>query len=261
MEMTYLYGVLRSEEFPPLNPWFAGGFINYYYFGFVLCGGLIKALGVLPEVGFNLCLATFYGLTAAGAFGAARALTPTRALWPAWAATAFVAVFGNLFQIRFIWNRFVLLGTPDHEFSFPIFSDIVRAGFGAKRYFSGQSLSPYIADLYWVSARAIGEGGPGAVQPITEFPYWSFLYADLHPHVIALPFTLAIVTLLGGLGEDDRRAGQGRAHPAVGLHARIFLADQFVGLADLRGADRADAVSLPPGVAKSAGQSADFCAR
>jgi YYY domain-containing protein len=196
MEMTYLYGVLRSEEFPPLNPWFSGGFINYYYFGFVLCGGLIKGLGVLPEVGFNLCLATFFGLTAAGAFGAARALTPTRALWPAWAATAFVALFGNLFQIRFIWNRFVLLGTPDHEFSFPIFSDVVRAGFGVKRYLAGQPLSPYIADLYWVAARAIGEGGPGTVQPITEFPYWSFLYGDLHPHVIALPFTLAVITLL-----------------------------------------------------------------
>ncbi len=197
MEMTYLYGVLRSEEFPPMNPWFAGGFINYYYFGYVLCAGLIKSLGVLPEVGFNLCLATFFGLTAAGAFGAARSLTPTRALWPAWAATAFAAVFGNLFQIRFIWNRFVILGTPDHEFSFPIFSDVVRAGFGAKRYFAGQPLSPYIADLYWVSARAIGEGGTGTVQPITEFPYWSFLYADLHPHVIALPFTLAIVMLVG----------------------------------------------------------------
>ena len=196
MEMTYLYGVLRSEEFPPLNPWFAGGFINYYYFGFVLCGGLIKALGVLPEVGFNLCLATFFGLTAAGAFAAARALTRGRALWPAWTATVFVLVFGNLFQIRFIWNHLVLLGQPDHEFNFPIVSEILRAGFGARRYFSGEPLSPYIADLYWVAARAIGVSGPGEVPPITEFPYWSFLYADLHPHVIALPFTLAVIGLL-----------------------------------------------------------------
>ena len=196
MEMTYLYGVLRSEEFPPLNPWFAGGFINYYYFGFVLCGGLIKALGVLPEVGFNLCLATFFGLTAAGAFSAARALTRGRAVWPAWTATVFVLVFGNLFQIRFIWNRLVQMGHPDHEFNFPIVSEIVRAGFGAKRYFSGEQLSPYAADLYWVAARAIGVQSPGEVQPITEFPYWSFLYADLHPHVIALPFTLAVIVLL-----------------------------------------------------------------
>ncbi len=222
MEMTYLYGVLRSEEFPPMNPWFAGGFINYYYFGFVLCGGLIKALGVLPEVGFNLCLATFFGLTAAGAFGAARALTPTRALWPAWAATAFVAVCGNLFQIRFIWNRFVLLGTPDHAFSFPILSDIVRAGFGAKRYFSGEPLSPYIADLYWVAARAISVSEPHAVQPITEFPYWSFLYADLHPHVIALPFTLTIVILLAAWVKSTSRLGKAGLIALLGFTLGFF---------------------------------------
>jgi uncharacterized membrane protein len=75
MEMTFLYGVIRSEAFPPLNPWFAGGFINYYYFCFVLCGSLIKALGVLPEVGFNLCLATFFGFACAATASVARALS------------------------------------------------------------------------------------------------------------------------------------------------------------------------------------------
>jgi len=54
-------------------------------------------------------------------------------------------------------------------------------------------LSTYAADLYWVSARAIGGED---VAPVTEFPYWSFLYGDLHPHLIALPYTLAIIALL-----------------------------------------------------------------
>ncbi len=233
MEMTFLYGVMRSEEFPPYNPWFAGGFVNYYYFGFVLCGGLIKALGVLPEVGFNLCLATFFALTASAAFCAGRALCirsrdtrpagdwldealPTYEererrkqarcaeqsapvgdpTWPAWAATAFVAFIGNLFQIRFIWNHLVTLGQADHQLKFPIASDLIRAFWGLKRAVSGEPLSGYLADLYWVSARAINVP-EGDVHPITEFPYWSFLYADLHPHVIALPFTLCLVALLG----------------------------------------------------------------
>ena len=38
-------------------------------------------------------------------------------------------------------------------------------------------------DWYWPSTRVI----PGTIN---EFPYFTFLYADLHAHMIALPFTL-----------------------------------------------------------------------
>lgn len=193
MEMTYLYGVLKSSEFPPLNPWFAGGFINYYYFGFVLCGTLIKGLSVLPEVGFNLCLATFFGLACSATMSAARALRPSGGWLAAWTATAFVMVLGNLFQLRFIWNNLVRIGATDHELTFPLVSDLIRAAHGLWRVGHGERLSAYAADLYWVSARAISGDD---IAPVTEFPYWSFLYADLHPHLMALPFTLCVIVLL-----------------------------------------------------------------
>ena len=193
MEMTFLNGVLKSEHFPPLNAWFAGGFINYYYFGFVLCGTLIKGLAVLPEVGFNLCLATFFGLACCATLSAARALRPTGGWLAAWSATAFVMVFGNLFQLRFIWNNLVRIGATDHELTFPLVSGLIRATHGLWRIGHGERLSAYTADLYWVSARAISGD---EIAPVTEFPYWSFLYADLHPHLMALPFTLCVIVLL-----------------------------------------------------------------
>ncbi len=197
MEMTYLNGVMRSDYFPPYNPWYAGGFINYYYFGFVLTGGLIKALGLAPEIGFNLCLATFYGLTAATAFSVTRAITPTaKSLWPAIAGSAFVALCGNLFQVNYIYNRLVRLGQSDHELTIPLVSNAIRAYSGLRRALAGQRLYIYDADPYWVAARAIPVKRPDSIPPITEFPFWSYLYADLHPHLIALPFTLALIAVL-----------------------------------------------------------------
>ncbi|HEY0581455.1 MAG TPA: DUF2298 domain-containing protein, partial [Chloroflexota bacterium] len=47
---------------------------------------------------------------------------------------------------------------------------------------------------FWRSTRFIG---PEDVGPIHEFPYFTFLYGDLHAHQIALPLTVAV--LLVGL--------------------------------------------------------------
>lgn len=197
MEMAYLNGVMRSDYFPPYNPWYAGGFINYYYFGFVLTGGLIEALGLAPEIGFNLCLATFYGLTAAAAFSVMRAITPSaRTLWPAFAGATFVALCGNLYQSSYIYGRLVQLGQADHGFTIPLVSNAIRAFAGLRRALAGQRLYTYDADPYWVAARAIPVQLPDSVPPITEFPFWSYLYADLHPHVIALPYTLTLIATL-----------------------------------------------------------------
>jgi hypothetical protein len=88
-------------------------------------------------------------------------------------------------------------------------------------------------DWYWIPSRAI----PG--EPITEFPAFTFLYADLHAHMIALPLTVlalawAISILLGRwdwkkLGSPGCQLLPGRAD-----HWRA-APNQHLGLADLPG--------------------------
>ena len=48
MDFAYLNAVVKSTTFPPYDPWYAGGAMNYYYFGFVLVAAIDQADGDRP---------------------------------------------------------------------------------------------------------------------------------------------------------------------------------------------------------------------
>jgi YYY domain-containing protein len=68
MDFSYFNAVIKSTNYPPYDPWMAGGYMNYYYYGFVLAAVIVKWLGIVPSIAYNLILPTWFSLLAIGAF-------------------------------------------------------------------------------------------------------------------------------------------------------------------------------------------------
>ncbi|MYD11409.1 MAG: hypothetical protein F4X02_15365 [Chloroflexi bacterium] len=257
MDFAYLNGVLRSTTFPPIDPWFSGGFINYYYFGYVLLGAPTLLLGIVPSFAYNLMIPTIFSLTGLGAFstafnllsrwrkaarGPARSKRPRRRLGNPWvagmAALVLCVVLGNLDTLRVFGNGLAALGgyrTPlglyqylvdEYETEFGMTaSDDDRAELsrragelhpwdslryelhnstsllsgllrGAGRALQGES-PPIGSDRwYWGPSRVLAETPGVRGNAITEMPYFTFLYGDLHAHMISMPLILLTLLLL-----------------------------------------------------------------
>ncbi|KAA3643128.1 MAG: hypothetical protein DWQ07_21665 [Chloroflexi bacterium] len=208
MDFSYFNAVLRSSSFPPYDPWFSGGYINYYYYGFVYVGTLVKLLGIVPAFAYNLILPTLISLTAMGAFSIAWNVIQYRrpvvvdengvesqqggiSPWFVGGAAALLtAVYGNLGSIQMIYQGYARNGAMGAFV--PEANPFLKLWWAIRGFATGPFSLPYGAgDWYWNPTRIIP--APGDVMPITEFPWFSFIYADLHAHLIALPLTLLIL--------------------------------------------------------------------
>ncbi len=213
MDFAYLNAMIKSTWFPAYDPWFAGGFINYYYFGQLITATLIKFSGIVPEVAYNLALPTFFALLGAGAFSAAFNLTCTvianhkaakqspsnleiatsqkmllamtkPAIFAGLLAVLFVAVIGNLGQIILIGQTLMKIGAGNLDAPGAILASIFA---GAWRVIAdGASFDVPLGWWYWNATRTIPD-------TINEFPFFTFLYGDLHAHLMALPFTMLAI--------------------------------------------------------------------
>ncbi len=201
MDFAYLNAVIKSSWFPPYDPWFAGGYINYYYFGFVLIGSLSKLLGIMPSVAYNLTLALFYALTGGAAFSVASSLVGRggrryRPYLAGFLALLFVLILGNLGEARLLSKAFrIVAGEPTIHSTIPGLPELVQMLRGLGMVLRGAPLPFRPETPYWDSTRMIPADATG-VGPITEFPAFTFLYGDPHAHMLALPYTLFALALV-----------------------------------------------------------------
>lgn len=144
MDHGFLASVINNPVVPPLDPWFAGGTLNvYYYLGYWMLGCLAIVAGVPSTIAFNLSLPTVFALCAVSLYA-----------------------IGTLLLDRFRWLPLLTLILPNPALAYQVVT--------------GSAINPaYDPSLSWLGTRTI-------TNTINEFPLFSFIWGDVHAHVVSL---------------------------------------------------------------------------
>src|SRR5579859_5489100 len=201
MDVGILSAIWRAPHLPPPDPWLSPFTINYYYFGHFLMASLAKLLDIQPAVAFNLAIPLIFALTAVAVFGVAanivaaarRSAALARAIPFGLASVALVLLLGNLSGAQVWWQQAVTLARA-------------HPALLANPLAFWQHRELWLGYDWWSPSRVVP-------NTITEFPAFSFVLADLHAHVLALPFAALAVglafNLLLGRGAGLRAFGGG----------------------------------------------------
>lgn len=223
MELMFINSILRSPTFPPQDAWLSGYAISYYYFGYVMTAMLALLSGVNGSTAHNLMTSLIFGLGAIGAYGILYNLLTAkdktqeeapvtnhglRNTFHALFAPLFlllVSNFGALLEILhqggLFWTKDAVTG--EYSSTFWKWLDMQELSRPPAEPFQFLPLERYL--WWWRSSRVIQDYDMvgGFREVIDEFPFFSFLLGDLHPHVFAIPFNLlaiaaALNLFLGG---------------------------------------------------------------
>lgn len=204
MEFMFLNSILKSIRFPPHDSWLSGYAISYYYLGYVLVALLTKLTSVPSNFSFNLGLTMVYALSAGAAFGLGynlvKGASSDSSQHPASeerASTAYAPYFSGLLAAVFL----LVIGNLEAPFE-----SLHNLGIGSDAFYSevldinGLAQAPRSGSFiptdnwwWWRASRVVNDHNPITrehVEVIDEFPSFSFLLGDLHPHVLALPFDI-----------------------------------------------------------------------
>src|SRR5205823_645559 len=111
-------------------------------------------------------------------------------------ASLMVCVLGNVGGFIQLIGQLGQVMLPGPLTSVPILGPIIGLLDGLVLIATGARPFVLPQDWYWSSTRMLAlldvKGGTGSIN---EFPYFTFLFADLHAHLIGLPFTLLAIAL------------------------------------------------------------------
>ncbi len=190
MDFGFMNSILRGKYFPPVDMWWSGGIINYYYFGHYISALFTKLSGIDSAITYNLAIAHLFALGSLGAFtlgsNLIKPLTNSvrKMIWAGMLCAFLVNLGGNWHTIYAFFKAY----NPESPVPFWQLEFMKGAG-GVEG-----SIVPATFNEYWY---------PNATRfiPFTihEFPIYSYVVADLHGHVSDIPFVLLFLGLLVNL--------------------------------------------------------------
>lgn len=207
IDLAYFNATIRTPFFPPYDPWFRNGTIHYYYWGLVPWAMLTRITGIVPTTAYNLAVPGVFALFMLNTWSVAAAflshLVPARpGIARRWRASGRVrimllaliapivtGILGNLQLIRLI-GLGIWEGTKPVPADWPQWGALTDMIWGAWQIISRTATLP-VTSSYWDPTRVI----PGTVN---EFPWFSFIFGDLHPHYASLPLLTAMIGVIAG---------------------------------------------------------------
>jgi uncharacterized membrane protein len=178
MDYGFVNSILRARFMPPADMWLAGKTINYYYFGHFVTAFLTRWSGLPSSVTYNLMISTLFAFAFTLPFSLGANLLYLlngqkfkRVLLAGFISAALVAFGGNLH-------------TAIYAYAVPLAKNI--------------GLYSYPVKAYWYpdATRYIGYNPPTGDKTIHEFPLYSFVVADIHGHVLDIPFVMTFLAIL-----------------------------------------------------------------
>lgn len=177
MDFGFINTILRTDYFPAPDMWYSGTSINYYYFGHLITAVLIKISNITPSIGYNLMLASIFGLT----------------------LTSVISLVINVFDNKKLSLKSSIAGILSASLvSFSGNLTSIYAFF--KAYVPADSPVPFWQLPFLPLSFPNGFWYPNATRfiqyTIHEFPLYSFVVSDLHGHVLDIPIVLLSIAVV-----------------------------------------------------------------
>ena len=196
MDFAFLNASIRSYLGSPEDPWLRGESVSYYYFGYWMMGTLSKLTAIPSNISYNLSMALIPAMGAMGIFGLVFNMVRADSKRLRYAVSAGVAA--ALLLVVAANQEGILEFMRANGMGTARFWDWVRID-GLDRPVSSltETWRPQEHWWWWRATRVIGsfDGGQSVDYTINEFPSFSFILGDLHPHVMSLPFVALFLSV------------------------------------------------------------------